>query len=181
MRKFSFYLFLLISELYVSCFTSFTTGLLWGFQEMVNFSFICISFIVLLHYIICAYTVASYYSWKSCSSQIAPSKRNNFSNQFDIFNQFTSLSRNSPQIHCVKSPYSELFWSVFSYIWTAYREIRSISSYSARMRENTDLSNFEYGHFSRCDPCQYVIVLIDLQLKGNFQLRIIRLSWLINQ
>ena len=66
---------------------------------MVNFSFICISFIVLLHYIICAYTVASYDSWKSCSSQIAPSKRNNFSNQFDIFNQFTSL-----RVSCKRTP-----------------------------------------------------------------------------
>ena len=30
------------------------------------------------------------------------------------------------------------FWSVFSRIWTEYREIRSISSYSVRMRENTE-------------------------------------------
>ena len=35
-------------------------------------------------------------------------------------------------------PYSELFWSAFSCIWTECREIRSISPYSVRMRENAD-------------------------------------------
>ena len=48
-----------------------------------------------------------------------------------------------------KCPYSEFFWSVFSRIWTEYGEIRSISPYSVRMRENTDQNNSEYGHFSR--------------------------------
>ena len=37
-----------------------------------------------------------------------------------------------------KCPYSELFWSVFSRIRIEYGEIRSISPYSVRMRENTD-------------------------------------------
>ena len=35
-----------------------------------------------------------------------------------------------------KCPYSELFWSVFSHIWT-------------EMRENEDQNNSEYRHFSR--------------------------------
>ena len=48
-----------------------------------------------------------------------------------------------------KCPYLELFWSVFSHIWTEYGEIRSISPYSARMRESTDQNNSEYGHFLR--------------------------------
>ena len=48
-----------------------------------------------------------------------------------------------------KCPYSELFWSAFSRIRTEYGEIRSISPYSVRMRENTDQNNSEYGHFSR--------------------------------
>ena len=48
-----------------------------------------------------------------------------------------------------KWPYSELFWSVFSHIRTEYGEIRSISPYSVRMRENVDQNNSEYGHFSR--------------------------------
>ena len=46
-------------------------------------------------------------------------------------------------------PYSELFWSVFSRIWTEYGEIRSIFQYSVGMQENTDQNNSEYGHFSR--------------------------------
>ena len=55
-----------------------------------------------------------------------------------------------------KSPYLELFWSVLFRIWTEYveirssspySEIRSISLYSAQLRENTDQNNSEYGHF----------------------------------
>ena len=37
-----------------------------------------------------------------------------------------------------KCPQSELFWSVFSRIMTKYGEIRNISPYSVRMRENAD-------------------------------------------
>ena len=37
-----------------------------------------------------------------------------------------------------KRPYSEFFWFVSSHIWTGYGETRSISSYSFRMRKNTD-------------------------------------------
>ena len=41
--------------------------------------------------------------------------------------------------HCVKSvQIRSFFWSVFSRIRTEYGEIRSISSYLVRMRENTD-------------------------------------------
>ena len=39
--------------------------------------------------------------------------------------------------HSMKCPFSELFWSVFSRIWTV------------RMRENTQQDNSEYGHFLR--------------------------------
>ena len=39
---------------------------------------------------------------------------------------------------CEKCPYSEFFWSVFSRIRIEYGEIRSISPYSVRIRENTD-------------------------------------------
>ena len=46
-------------------------------------------------------------------------------------------------------PYSEFFWSVFSRIWTEYREIRIISLRSIWMQENTDQKNYKYGHFSR--------------------------------
>ena len=42
-------------------------------------------------------------------------------------------------IHWVKSVSIRSFcWSVFSQIWTVCGEIRSISSYSVRMRENAD-------------------------------------------
>ena len=48
-------------------------------------------------------------------------------------------------------PYSELFWSAFSRIWTKYEEILRISPYSVRTRENAHQNNSEYGHFSRSD------------------------------
>ena len=51
-----------------------------------------------------------------------------------------------------KCPYSELFWSGFSLIWTEYWEIRSISLYSVRMRGNADQNNSEYGHLLRSVP-----------------------------
>ena len=44
--------------------------------------------------------------------------------------------------------HSEFFWSAFSRIWTEYGEIRSISPYSVRMRENADQKNSECEHFS---------------------------------
>ena len=47
---------------------------------------------------------------------------------------------------CEKYRYSELFWPVFSRIRTEYEEIRSISPYSVRMREDTDENNYEHGH-----------------------------------
>ena len=46
-----------------------------------------------------------------------------------------------------KCPYSELFWSAFSRIWTEYGEVLRISPYSVRMRENADQNNSKYGHF----------------------------------
>ena len=48
-----------------------------------------------------------------------------------------------------KCSYSDLFWFIFSSIWTEYLEIRSISPYSVRIQENTDQNNSEYGHFLR--------------------------------
>ena len=42
-----------------------------------------------------------------------------------------------------KSPYSELFWSVFSRKLTEYGEILRVSPYSVRMWENTDQNNSE--------------------------------------
>ena len=47
-----------------------------------------------------------------------------------------------------KCPYSELFLSAFSRIRTEYGDLQSKSPYSARMRENVDQKNPEYGHFT---------------------------------
>ena len=44
-----------------------------------------------------------------------------------------------------KCPYSRLFWSAFSRIWTEYGEILCIPPYSVRMRENADQNNSKYG------------------------------------
>ena len=50
-----------------------------------------------------------------------------------------------------KCPCSKFFWSVFSRIWTEYREIFRISPHSVQMRENTDQKNFECGYVLRSD------------------------------
>ena len=59
-----------------------------------------------------------------------------------------------------KCPYSELFWSAFSRLRTEYGEIRSMSPYSVRMRENADQNSSEYGHFLRSERQRYLIVEI---------------------
>ena len=53
----------------------------------------------------------------------------------------------------LKRRYSEYFWSLFSRIWTEYgdTEIRSISLFSVKMRENPDQKNSEYKHLSRSE------------------------------
>ena len=43
-----------------------------------------------------------------------------------------------------KCPYSELFWSVFSRMWTEYGDILRISPYSVQMQENMDQNNSKY-------------------------------------
>ena len=50
-----------------------------------------------------------------------------------------------------KCPYLEFFWSIFPRILTEYGEIRNISPYLVRMRENTGQKNSKYGYFSRSD------------------------------
>ena len=44
-------------------------------------------------------------------------------------------------------PYSEIFRSVFSRIWTEDGETLLIHPYSVWMRENKDQKNSKYGHF----------------------------------
>ena len=65
---------------------------------------------------------------------------------FCIFLSISDLTGFSLREKC---PYSELFWSTFSRIWTEYGEIRNTSRYSVRMRENADENNSEYDHFLR--------------------------------
>ena len=48
-----------------------------------------------------------------------------------------------------KCLYSEIFWSVFSRIWSEYGEILRISPSSVQMRENMDQKDSERRHFSR--------------------------------
>ena len=59
-----------------------------------------------------------------------------------------------------------VFWSVFLFIRTEYGEILCISSYSVRMRENTDQKNSEYGHFS-CSALVSLMIKFDLDCKRN--------------
>ena len=51
-----------------------------------------------------------------------------------------------------KCRYSEIFWSVFSHIWTEYEYLLRKSPYWLQMREYTDQKNSEYGHFLRREP-----------------------------
>ena len=50
-----------------------------------------------------------------------------------------------------KCPYSEIFWLVFSRIWTEDGEIQSIFPCLVRMWENKYQKNSEYRHFSCSD------------------------------
>ena len=56
------------------------------------------------------------------------------------------LIKKDPCVNSNKYEYYDLVQNTL----TAYKSVR-ISSYSNRMRENTDQSNSEYGHFSRGD------------------------------
>ena len=47
-----------------------------------------------------------------------------------------------------------VIWSIFSRIWTEYREILRTSPHSLRMREIMEQKNSEYGQFSRSDTCK---------------------------
>ena len=82
-----------------------------------------------------------------------------------------------------KCPYSELFWSVFSRIWTEYGEIFRISLYSVQMWENVDQHNSEYGHFLRSDPLIYFLSHEEVST-GQFNLlqkSQFRISYILNE
>ena len=69
--------------------------------------------------------------------------------KFRVYYYNFFYSNDSPQHHCVKCPYSEFFWSVFSRNRTEYGEILRISPYLVQMPENTGQKSSEYGHFLR--------------------------------
>ena len=69
-----------------------------------------------------------------------------FFDRIDSYSNFCIIIKNLPLRK--KCPYSELFWSAFSYIRTECGETLRISSYSVWMRENADQNNSEYVHFS---------------------------------
>ena len=66
-----------------------------------------------------------------------------------------------------KCLYSELFWSVFSHIWTEYAEMLCISLYSVQIRGNTDQNNYEYEHFL-CSS--RIMIIYKLYLKTVFKI-----------
>ena len=78
----------------------------------------------------------------------------NFCYKFHIVNFRKTIFKNtfsripavaSSKMYCVKSVQIwSFFWSVFSRIRNEYREIRIISPYSVRMRENTDQKKTPY-------------------------------------
>ena len=65
---------------------------------------------------------------------------------------WTPLVATATLLHCVKSvQIRSFFWSVFACIRTEYGEIRSISPYSVRMRENTDQKKLRtWTLFTQC-------------------------------
>ena len=63
-------------------------------------------------------------------------------------------------IHCVKSvQIRSFFWSVFPRIRAEYREIRNISLYSVRMRENTEQKKLRIWTFLTQWFCLFTSIL----------------------
>ena len=69
-----------------------------------------------------------------------------------IIAKFGHIEHNYIVIHCLKSVQIRSFsWSVFSYIRTEYGDLRSKSSYSVQIRENTDQKNLHiWTLFTQC-------------------------------
>ena len=78
---------------------------------------------------------------------------NTISKQREFIRIFTHIHSSLLTLHCAKSvriwSFSSAYFPAFVLNIERYRETPSISPYSVRMRENTDQTNFEYGHFSR--------------------------------
>ena len=66
--------------------------------------------------------------------------------------------------HCLKSvQIQSFFWSLFSCIWTEYRDLRSISPYSIRMQENADRKRLYLDTFPVVKLSPYCDDLITLK------------------
>ena len=64
---------------------------------------------------------------------------------------------------------TEFFWSVFSHIWTECVDLRSKSSYSVQIRENTDQKNSLFGHFLHSEDNMQLLFHANLfYLEGLF-------------
>ena len=94
-------------------------------------------------------------NWNFAGLNLSEFKLNHLKRIFTSCSRLSKFLRDYLQKHCIKKcPYSALFWSVFSRIRTEYEEMRNISPYSVRMREDADQNNSEYGLFS----CSVLIV-----------------------
>ena len=63
-----------------------------------------------------------------------------------------SAERTSTLLHCVERVQIQcFFWSLFSRIWTEYRDLRSKYLYSVQVRENTDQKKLRiWTPFAQC-------------------------------
>ena len=70
---------------------------------------------------------------------------------------------------CEKYPYSEIFWSLFSRIWTEYGDLLCKCPNSLKIRENVDEKNFECAHFLRSGSSQALYRKV-LTYQNNFMI-----------
>ena len=122
----------------------------------------CFALLVILYMFICSLSfLASAFKLlggKSTGKNLkihSFSRRPRFSENVIFLWEIYIFQANYTLALCEKCPYSKLFWSAFLRIWTEYGEIRNISRYSVRMRENGGQNNSEYGHFS----CSVVLMI----------------------
>ena len=90
--------------------------------------------------------------------------------KFEVLNNLDYHGKFISSAYCVKSfQIRSFFWSVFSHIRTKYGETRSISTYSVRMRENTDQKKLRIWS-NESDTNDLVLRAISNLLKCNIML-----------
>ena len=93
--------------------------------------------------------------------------------------EFPSEKSDKSSNHCVKSvQIRSFFWSVFCHIRTEYGEIRSISPYSGRMRENSDQEKLRiWTLFTPCNLyCKFCIAKMSHICQKPWTTKMINLS-----